>query len=106
MPKAVKNQFGLAERDFKTIENIFNKYSEIREVFIFGSRATNKHKQGSDIDLAVINEGVPPQTIKALAAEFEESSLPYKVDLAYLPDLNQNDLAAQIHRIGILIYKK
>lgn len=53
------------------------------KVWIFGSRATGTAKKFSDVDL-LIDLGVPmPLDILAkLSVDFEESNLPYKVDLA------------------------
>lgn len=52
------------------------------KVGIFGSRTTGKAKEFSDIDL-VIDLGKPlPLSISAkLAYDFEESNLPYRVDV-------------------------
>lgn len=51
-------------------------------VWLFGSRATGTAKKFSDLDL-LINAGSPLSIgiIANLANDFEESDLPYKVDL-------------------------
>lgn len=100
-----KNKFGLTERDMKTIEGILKEIPEIKEVRIFGSRAKGTFKPGSDVDLAVINEGVNSKTRIHLSVEFDESSLPFKVDLIYLPDLKDKDLIEHIERVGAPFYK-
>lgn len=48
--------------------------------FLFGSRITSKVKNFSDIDLLYFEE-IPNDIIIKLEEEFEESDLPYKVDL-------------------------
>ena len=57
------HHYGLTERDFKTITDILKKYPDIGEVRLFGSRAKGNYKHGSDIDIAVMNEGVNFKTI-------------------------------------------
>lgn len=54
-------------------------------VFVFGSRAVGKTKRASDLDLA-IDVGGPLSQIQSsnLAQAFEESDLPYKVDIVDL----------------------
>ena len=52
------------------------------KVWIFGSRAKNKARKFSDLDL--ILEATQPLSIHILAdmaSDFEDSDLPYKVDL-------------------------
>ncbi len=100
------NKFGLSERDMQTIRNIFKKYPEVELVHIFGSRAKGSYNEGSDIDFAIINEGVKAKTISNLTSAFAESTLPYTVDVIYLPTLKHPDLIDHIKRVGIVFYKK
>jgi predicted nucleotidyltransferase len=48
--------------------------------YVFGSRVTNHAKPLSDIDL-FYKEDIPEKTLLLIEEEFEESDLPYKVDL-------------------------
>lgn len=48
--------------------------------YMFGSRITPRAKVLSDVDL-FHKENIPEQVIHALEGAFEESDLPYKVDL-------------------------
>ncbi len=51
-------------------------------VAAFGSRATGKARRHSDLDLALQGEGpLPPSLLADLAEAFDESDLPWKVDL-------------------------
>jgi len=97
---------GLSERDMRTISGILRKYPDIRRVFLFGSRAKGSFKAGSDIDLAIMNDGLRENTIRALQIDFEESSLPYFVDIVYFPALSHPELKEQILRAGVLFYER
>ena len=52
-------------------------------VYAFGSRVTGLARKYSDLDLAIDNHGVPLslQERACLTEAFQESSLPYKIDL-------------------------
>jgi len=66
----------------RIVLDILERHVPDREVWAFGSRATWKTKDYSDLDLAVI--GDTPLDFKvagALADDFAESDLPYKVDV-------------------------
>ena len=44
---------GLLDRDLKFILEVVDKYSEIEEVVLFGSRTLGNYKNGSDVDFAL-----------------------------------------------------
>ena len=51
-------------------------------VWVFGSRATGKSKKYSDLDLCVkANQALGLDLISAMAEDFSESDLPWKVDI-------------------------
>ncbi len=56
------------------------------KVWLFGSRARGDHRVFSDIDIALqAPEGaVPPERMAALREAFEDSRIPYRVDLVDL----------------------
>ena len=52
------------------------------KVWAFGSRARGDNREASDLDLAVdLGRALTLSELAALSAAFEESALPYKVDL-------------------------
>jgi len=90
----------------QTLFAIFNKYSEITLVHLFGSRSKGNYSSGSDIDLAVMNTDIGKKTLMQLSEDFSESSLPYNVDIVHFPTLQNKDLIAHIQRVGVEFYKK
>jgi uncharacterized protein len=70
-------------------------------VWLFGSCARGDARQHSDIDVAILpRDDLPSGFFAELAADFEESTLPYDVDLV---DLRRADaaLAEEVHREGV-----
>lgn len=104
MNEVERNTFGLTARDMQTITTIFQKYPEIRQVVIFGSRAKGTHKLGSDIDLAVVNGNVSDSLLLKTRQNLEESNLPYRVDLVNTQTLAHAGLKAHILRVGKPFY--
>lgn len=98
-------RYGLRVRDMQTITEIFSRYPHIKIVQLFGSRAKGTFHSGSDIDLAVMNEDVPPKVMLQLQNEFSESSLPYFVDLVYYPEIESDAFREHIERVGVVIYE-
>ena len=61
---------------------ILQRHLPGREVRAFGSRVRHTAKPFSDLDLAIIgNEPLPATVFSAMADDFDESTLPFKVDL-------------------------
>ena len=64
------------------VRDILHKHVPQCEVWAFGSRAQWNAKQYSDLDLAVITQTpMSLQVSGALAEDFAESDLPFKVDV-------------------------
>lgn len=104
--RIILENFGLKDRDLKTIFETFDKYEEVKLVHIFGSRAKGTYRPGSDIDLAILNDGVSDATIGKIKSELEDSSLPYFVDLVNFPKLKHPEFIEHIKRVGKLFYEK
>ena len=70
-------------------------------VWLFGSCARDDARQHSDIDIAILpRDDLPSGFFAELAADFEESTIPYDVDLV---DLRRADaaLVEEVHREGV-----
>lgn len=68
--------------DWVIIRTILQKHVPDLDVWAFGSRARWTAKPYSDLDLAIITHSPLPLAVSAAMAEdFSESDLPWKVDL-------------------------
>lgn len=68
----------------KIIHRILNKYlSKSSSVWVFGSRAKGTARKYSDLDLAIDDDQqpLPLSMMTSMLDDFEESDLPYKVDI-------------------------
>jgi type I restriction enzyme, S subunit len=78
----VKPLLDVGDAQWAIIQGILQKHIPEREVWAFGSRAKWTAKEFSDLDLVVIGqEPLPLSVAAALADDFSESDLPWKVDL-------------------------
>lgn len=99
------NKYGLTENDSKIIDEILKKYTQIKEVIIFGSRAMNTFKASSDIDFAVKGEKIS-SVIGDIIADFEESDLIFEVDIVDYERISAEKLLEHINKYGKLYYRK
>jgi predicted nucleotidyltransferase len=66
----------------RILGDIFATHLPGREVHIFGSRTTGTAKPHSDIDLVIMgDEPLPVTTMRILRDAFDDSDLPFQVDL-------------------------
>ena len=79
----MKKEFGLSISEMKILRKILNEVkSRIEQVAVFGSRATGRHKPNSDLDL-VIYGSADESDYDRLWTLFQESSLPFSVDINF-----------------------
>lgn len=72
----------ITPEQWEIVAAILQKHIPNKTIWIFGSRAKHQAKPFSDLDIAII--GDTPLSISMLAAmaeDFTESALPFKVDL-------------------------
>lgn len=95
---------GLTSEDIEIIHSIFRKYPSVKHVKIFGSRANGRYKNGSDIDLVILNNDFKCEDIASIRSDFEESALPYFVDIIDYKSITNNNLKDHINSIGLEFY--
>ncbi|MCI5120450.1 MAG: nucleotidyltransferase domain-containing protein [Candidatus Electrothrix sp. AUS4] len=99
-------KYGLSEEVLKKIQAVFEKFSEIEEAILYGSRAKGNYKPGSDIDIALKGGKIHLQLLNAIDMELDELLLPYIFDLSIYDHISNKDLVAHIQRVGKTVYKK
>lgn len=51
-------KFGLSDTVIRELQDVFRRHANIEKVLIFGSRSKGNYRAGSDIDLAVVGQGI------------------------------------------------
>lgn len=89
----------IRSNDLKIVQQILaDALPKNAKVWVFGSRATWKTKRSSDLDLAIdAGRALTRNENSALADAFDESDLPYKVDVVDMHNVT-NTFKAIIER--------
>lgn len=96
---------GLSERTLETLDAVFKKYPGIKQAVLYGSRAKGNYRPGSDIDLALITDNTFTRTdLLDVSGDFDDSDMPYTVDVLVYGNLSNPDLKAHIDRVGKVLY--
>jgi len=100
-------KYGLPDRTLDTLDSIFGKYPGIEQVVLYGSRAKGNYRNGSDIDLALMTDDTFTRTdLLRVAGDFDDSDIPYMVDVLVYKDLSNEDLRTHIDRVGKVLYPR
>jgi len=98
-------RYGLSHQTLRTLDSIFSKYQGIRQAILYGIRAKGNHRNGSDIDVALKTDvNFAFADLLRLANDFDDSDIPYFVDVSIYDDISNPDLKAHIERMGKVIY--
>src|SRR5688572_4809498 len=99
-------KFGLTQETIDKINSVFEKYPQVDEVIIYGSRAKGDYREGSDIDFTLKGKDLSGELVSSIAFEIEELNTPYLFDVSLFDTLNSAELEAHIKRVGREFYKR
>ena len=98
-------KFGLSDTVIKELQDVFRRYTNIEKVLIFGSRSKGNFREGSDIDLAVIGQGVDYNQLLSILCEIDDLELLYSVDLIDYNKKKGTPIGDHIDRVGKIFYE-
>lgn len=102
-----QNNFGLLERDMVFILKSLRAMPEIEKAILFGSRAMENYKKGSDIDIAITGKNINDKTVTRLSSILNQKlPIPYFIDVADYNSLSNIELKEHIQKEGKIIYQK
>ncbi|MEX1014721.1 MAG: nucleotidyltransferase domain-containing protein [Candidatus Paceibacterota bacterium] len=97
---------GISGEIWNEISDVFENFSKITQVILFGSRAMENFREGSDIDLAIKGDNIALNDLLDIEAALEDLQLLYNFDLVNFAQLTNTELKDHINRVGTVIYTK
>ena len=98
-------KYGLSDRTLNTLDSIFRKYPGIRQVVLYGSRAKGEYRNDSDIDLSLkTDSSFTHKDLLDITGDFDDSDMPYFVDILIYENLSNPSLKEHIDRVGKVLY--
>ena len=94
----------LRPKDLEVLRATVRRFPAVREVKVFGSRATDTARRASDLDLAVSAPDATPAEWSAICDALENAPLIYRLDVVRSERTNNPRLKEKIAREGVLIY--
>ena len=85
------------------IKNAIFQNKKIEKVILFGSRAKETAREGSDIDLALVGKDLHFRDLCDLGAKLDGLNLPYRIDFVPYDKISNPNLKEHIDRVGIVL---
>jgi predicted nucleotidyltransferase len=99
-------RFGLNDSTIEKINSVFEKYHEVEEVILYGSRAKGNFRNSSDIDITLKGEKLTVDLLSKIETDIDDLLTPYMFDISIFKELNSPDLEDHINRIGVTFYRR
>ncbi|ANF26727.1 nucleotidyltransferase domain-containing protein [Stutzerimonas stutzeri] len=96
---------GLSRKDVHSIQQTLRLFPRISEAILYGSRAKENYRPGSDIDLTLKGNELSHQDLLDIELALDDLLLPYKIDLSLHHQLDNPQLIDHIDRVGKSLYK-
>ncbi len=97
--------YGLDDSLIDQMKAVFSRHNSVRQVIMFGSRAMQTYRTGSDIDLAVVSETLTRDELLDLQIQLEELGFLYEFDVKDLKKIKNPELVSHIKRVGAVLYE-
>lgn len=94
---------GIADEHWQKILSIFRKHPNITDVILYGSRAKDNFRNGSDIDIAVKGNPIEDRQLTQISMDYDDLYLPWKMDVTVYDSVSNADLKTHIDRVGIIL---
>ena len=89
----------------RELVTVFSRYPELQQVILFGSRATGRATERSDIDLAT--RGITDRhRLGRLSLDLDEVAIPQQCGVQAYEQIDHAPLKTHIDRWGIPIYQR
>lgn len=93
----------MENQTFKALKEVVDRFPRVRMAFLFGSRARQKTRRGSDVDVAVYWEGAPGRREEEALWAALEKAAGTDVDLIRLNDCPPTLAAEALRGIPLVI---
>ena len=98
------NQLDLREKDLAVLRETLRRFGFVREVRVFGSRATGTARRASDLDLAISAPTASNSEWADLCDALENAPLIYELDLVRAEHTTNQRLQEKIAREGVTVF--
>ena len=97
--------YGIPEPALESIRSTLLRHKGVTRAVLYGSRAKETFREGSDIDIALEGEGLSFDDLLRIESNLDALDLPWRFDVSLHAGLTHPDLLRHIQRVGCDITK-
>jgi predicted nucleotidyltransferase len=97
--------YGLTAREIQLIRSVLAGHEKVERALIFGSRGLGTHREGSDVDLALVGAALSDQDRLSIMAALDDLDLLLDYDVLLWPP-SDDALRAVIRQTGQVFYDR
>ena len=97
-------KYGIPENKLVKVVGTISRESRVEGIVLYGSRAKETFRLGSDIDLCLEAPGLDSPALLRIENELDDLLLPWKIDIAIRDRIRDPDLLEHIARVGKTLY--
>jgi len=98
--------WGLPDPAVARMRAVLAQYPAVEQAILYGSRAKNTYREGSDIDLTLVGDALTWRDLGSIDDALDDLLLPYRIDLSLIRQITQDDLLDHIARVGVIFYQR
>ena len=99
-------KYGLSEKSVSGILNVLASLPAIERAVLYGSRARENYREGSDIDMTLEDPSLTFSDLCLVYNKLEDLSLPYHFDLSIKRYITNKALLSSIDTEGCVFYER
>lgn len=98
--------YGLTSIEMEQMRSVFASHKEVKQVWLYGSRARGNHQCYSDIDFMLVGKDIDLTCMAQIDEQLDDLFLPYRFDICAQHRLKNSALLASINREGRMFYAR
>jgi len=97
----VQLKYGVSNYIWQQILQVCFKFPQVKQVILYGSRANNTYREGSDIDLAIDAPKMTEREFSLLWNAIDDLPIIFSFDIVHLQRLENEELIKAIKKNGV-----
>ena len=97
-------KYGIPEKEWDRVVRTIAREERVLGIVLYGSRAKETFRDGSDIDLCLEAPDLDFQALRKIENDLDDLLLPWKIDVAVRQRIDDPDLLEHIGRVGKTLY--
>ena len=98
--------YGLTDREFAKLIELFSQDEKIEYVLLRGSRARGDYRSDSDMDITILGRRIDQMSIEELQKKIESSDISCPVEIYTARLSESSEYVDGVSHKGLLIYQK